>query len=143
MTKRMLVALLALAGFLLSVYLTLFRFGYVGHLACATGACERVQTSRWSTLLGVPVAAWGAAFYFTTLIVAVAGTQEQLAEAPIMTRLLTLLTGAGVLFSVYLTALELFVIHATCRYCLTSAGIVTAMFGLALADARRAGRAKL
>lgn len=134
----MLVALLALAGLFLSLYLTLFKLGYIGHLACATGSCERVQTSQWSMLLGVPVAAWGVAFYLAVLSVAVAGTLQSLADSPIISRLLMAMTVVGALFSAYLTGLELFVIHATCRYCVTSACIVTAMLVLSVAELRGA-----
>ena len=44
----------------------------------------------------------------------------------------------GVLFSVYLTFLEPFVIGATCAWCLTSAILMTALFWLSLAPARAA-----
>ena len=133
----MLVALLALAGLFLSLYLTLYKLGYIAELACAMGSCERVQTSRWSVLFGIPVAAWGAVFYFTTLVVAVAGTQTRWASSARVTRSLTAMTGAGVLFSAYLTWSEFFVIHAICMYCIGSAIIVTLMFGVCLAELLR------
>jgi uncharacterized membrane protein len=41
-------------------------------------------------------------------------------------------TGLAFLFSLGLTGLELFVIHAICRYCVVSAVLVTIMFGLAI-----------
>lgn len=134
MTKRMVLALLALAGLLLSSYLTLFKLGYIGHLACGTGSCERVQTSHWSVLFGVPVAAWGAGFYLVLLAIAVAGTQPKFADASGVSWVLLGLTGWGVLFSAYLTAVELFVIHAICEYCVTSAVIVAVMCAIAASD---------
>ena len=45
-------------------------------------------------------------------------------------------TGLALLFTLYLTALEIFVIHALCRYCLVSAGIVLVMFTLAVSYLR-------
>jgi uncharacterized membrane protein len=48
--------------------------------------------------------------------------------------LLLALTGWGVLFSAYLTGLELFVIHAICEYCVTSAVVVAAMCALSAVD---------
>jgi uncharacterized membrane protein len=134
MTKRMVLALLALVGLVLSAYLTLFKLGYIGHLACGAGTCERVQTSRWSVLFGIPVAGWGVAYYLTLLAVAMAGTQPVLAEDPRVSWVLLALTGWGVLFSAYLTGLELFVIHAICEYCVTSAVVVTVMGALSAAD---------
>jgi uncharacterized membrane protein len=132
----MLLALLALAGVFLSSYLTLYKLGFIGHLACAIGSCERVQTSRWSVLLGMPVAAWGVAFYATTLVVAVAGTQTRFADDPRVSWILLGLTGWGALFSGYLTVVELFVIHAICEYCVTSAALVTIMFAVTLRESR-------
>jgi uncharacterized membrane protein len=52
--------------------------------------------------------------------------------------LLALLSGLGVLFAVYLTWVELFVIHAICRWCVGSALIITAIFIAALLDRRQA-----
>ena len=46
--------------------------------------------------------------------------------------------GAMVLFAAYLTSLELFVIHAICRWCVTSAALITVIFLLSLRDLRRA-----
>lgn len=134
LTKRMVVALLALVGLFLSLYLTLYKFGYIVQLTCAVGSCERVQTSKWSVLFGIPVAVWGAGFYLTTLGVAVLATQTPPAASRGITRLLTAMTGAGVLFSAYLTWLELFVIHAICIYCVGSAVVVTLMFAFCVAE---------
>jgi uncharacterized membrane protein len=134
MTKRMVLALLALVGLVLSAYLTLFKLGYIGHLACGAGTCERVQTSRWSMLFGLPVAAWGVGYYLALLGIAVGGTQPGLADEPRVSWLLLALTGWGVVFSAYLTGLELFVIHAICEYCVTSAVVVTVMCAVSAAD---------
>ena len=51
------------------------------------------------------------------------------------------LTGLAFVFTLGLTALEVFVIHAVCRFCLISAAIVTVMFVLAIAYLRAANRA--
>jgi uncharacterized membrane protein len=50
------------------------------------------------------------------------------------------LTGLAFLFSLGLTSLELFVIHAICRYCIISAVLVTVMFVLSIAYLRGAGQ---
>jgi len=55
MTKRQWMALISLAGLFLGAYLTLYKFGVIGELACNVGSCEKVQTSRWSVFLGLPV----------------------------------------------------------------------------------------
>lgn len=46
------------------------------------------------------------------------------------------MTGLAFLFSLWLTVLEIFVIHAVCRYCVISAIIVTVMFVLSISYLR-------
>ena len=139
MTRRMVIALFALVGVFLALYLTLYKVGYIGHLACATGSCERVQSSRWSVLLGMPVAAWGVAFYVVTFVVAFTGAQERWSESRRISWILFALTGWGVLFTTYLTGLELFVIHGICLYCVSSAALVVALFTISAVDLRMSG----
>jgi len=51
--------------------------------------------------------------------------------------LLAGLASAGFLFTLYLTYLELFVIHAICRWCVGSAVIMTVIWVLAVSGLRR------
>ena len=140
MSRRMLIALLALCGVFLSTYLALYKAGVIGTLACGTGECETVQLSRWATFLGLPVAAWGVGFYLAVLAVALVGVQEVFAESRGFALALVVLTGWGVLFSAWLTYLELFVIHAICRWCVGSAVLTLMLFVLAVLDAGRGAR---
>jgi uncharacterized membrane protein len=132
----MLAAAVALAGLFVALYLTLFKLGYIGSLVCAVGSCETVQTSRWATLLGLPVAAWGVAFYVAVLAVAIAGLRPALVDSRRLSQLLVLMTGAGVLFSLWLTYLELFVIDAICMWCVVSAILTAVLFVISLLDLR-------
>ena len=127
-------ALIALIGVFVSLYLTLYKIGYIGTLACGTGACETVQLSKWGDFLGVPVAGWGVVYYGVVLALAVTGVQERFAASRRLTTALLLVTGWGVLFTAWLTYLELFVIHAICRWCVGSATMTLLLFALALWD---------
>lgn len=140
MTKRMIVAALALAGIFLALYLLLYKLGIVGDLTCSVGSCETVNTSKWATFLGIPVAGWGVAFYLGMFSLAVAATQERFAGSRNMALALVGVSGSGLLFSAWLTWLELFVIHAICQWCVVSAVIVLVMFVLAVLDLRETGR---
>lgn len=135
----MIVAVLALTGALVALYLTLYKLGVIGQLVCQVGSCERVNSSRWATFLGLPVAAWGVGAYLLILALALAGLQG-LSSRPIAWAL-TLLSGWGVLFSAWLTYLELFVIHAVCMWCVISATLVTLIFITSVIDLRRELRA--
>jgi uncharacterized membrane protein len=132
----MLAALVALAGLFVAIYLSLYKLGYIGTLACSVGSCETVQLSKWAALLGVPVAVWGVVFYVAVLAVALAGLSGGLVDSRRVSLLLVAMTGFGVLFSLWLTWLELFVIHAICTYCVISAILVTILFVISLLDLR-------
>jgi uncharacterized membrane protein len=136
MTKRMWMALISLAGLFLGVYLTMYKFGIIGSLACNVGSCEQVQTSRWSVFLGLPVATWGVGFYVLMLALAIAGLQPRFMDSRRLSLAMLLLTGWGVVFTAWLNYLEAFVIHAWCEWCLGSAGMVLVLFVLALMDWR-------
>jgi uncharacterized membrane protein len=137
----MLIALLALVGALVAVYLTLFKVGVIGELVCHIGSCERVNTSRWAVFLGLPVAAWGLATYIVLLVLALMSVQRAGFERQIAW-MLVVLSGWSVLFSAWLTSKELFVIHAICIWCVTSATIMTLIFFTSLVELWRARRAE-
>jgi len=134
--RRMTIAALALAGIFLALYLTLYKMGIIGHLACGLGSCERVNTSRWATFMGLPVAAWGVGFYVVTFGVAVWGTSASWIERREPAVVLATLTTVGLLFSAWLTYLEVYVIGAICRFCVGSALLVVALWVISLVDLR-------
>ena len=132
----MIVGALAFIGVFVSTYLTLYKYGVIGTLQCAVGSCETVNTSRWATFLGLPVAAWGLGFYVGVLALVFVGIQERYADSRQFALALVALTGWGVVFSGWLTYLELFVIDAICIWCVTSAVIVLVMFVVSFLDYR-------
>lgn len=132
--RRMTIAAISLAGVFLALYLTLYKLGIIGHLACGLGSCERVNTSRWAVFLGLPVAAWGVGFYAATFLVALVGTSPRWADRREPAIALTIMTITGVLFTAWLSYLEVYVIGAICRWCVGSAIIVVILFALSLAD---------
>jgi uncharacterized membrane protein len=140
MIYRMSAALLSLTGLFISAYLYLYKLGRIGSLACGTGGCETVQLSPWSRVAGVDVALIGVLGYAGLLGLSLATLQPGLAARRTPAALLAALAGVGVLFSGYLTYLELFVIHAICRWCVASAFVILAVFIAALLDLRRLPR---
>lgn len=130
-------ALLSLLGLFIALYLYLYKIGKIGSLACGSGGCETVQLSAQSRFLGVDVALIGVMGYGVLLLLALLALQPRFAGPAWPSRLLAVLSGGAVLFTVYLTGLELFVIHAICRYCVASAVVIVALFLLAARDLRR------
>jgi uncharacterized membrane protein len=137
MIYRMSAALLSLVGLFISAYLYLYKIGRIGSLACGAGGCETVQQSPWSRFAGIEVSLIGLAGYAGLLLLSLAALQPDLSARRWPTTLLVVLAGVGLGFTGYLTYLELFVIHAICRWCVASAVIILAIFVVALLDQRR------
>jgi uncharacterized membrane protein len=132
-------ALLSLGGLFVAVYLYLYKIGRIGTLACGTGACETVQLSPYSRFLGLEVALYGVGGYATLLVLSLVALQAPAGTATRVSRWLLGLSAAGVVFTVYLTYIELFVLHAICRWCVSSALIITAIFIVSLLERRSQG----
>jgi uncharacterized membrane protein len=137
MIYRMTAALLSLAGLFVSAYLYLYKIGKIGTLACGTGGCETVQLSSWSRFGGLEVSLIGLLGYAGLLALSLAALQPGLADRRQPATVLASLAGLGVVFTGYLTYLELFVIHAICRWCVGSAAIILGIFIVALLDRQR------
>jgi uncharacterized membrane protein len=117
---RVVLGVLAAAGLLISAYLTWVHFARVAPVCVGgSGACETVQSSRYAEVLGVPVSVLGLVGYASLLFSATLK-----GEVGVYLGFLTALI--GVLFSAYLTYLEVFVIHALCQWCVASAAIMVA-----------------
>jgi uncharacterized membrane protein len=130
-TSLRMVPLLALVGLGVASYLAYVEITHVAAVCGPVGECNVVQTSDYALFLGLPVAVWGVLFYVTVL--ALWAGHRYLGERWAGLSLLALLglTLFGVVFSTYLTCLELFVIRAICSWCLSSAVITTALMLLA------------
>jgi uncharacterized membrane protein/glutaredoxin len=113
---------LAAAGFAIAAYLTGLKWMGGNAAFCLSGSgCDIVQGSRYGSLLGVPTALWGVVLYAAIGALAALGlTAARWTWAFYM-------VAAGVGFSIYLTAVSVLVIHATCAYCLASDVITVAI----------------
>jgi len=138
--RRTALALLALAGLFVSAYLYLYKLGYIGTLTCGSGGCETVQLSAQSRFLGVEVALIGLVGYAVLFVLAALSLTARFAEARWPVAGMMWLGAGAVGFTVYLKALELFVIHAICRWCVGSAVIIAVFFVLAVVEWRRLRR---
>ena len=143
MIHRMTAALLSLTGLFISAYLYLYKIGKIGSLACGTGGCETVQWSPWSRIAGIEVSLVGLLGYAALLVLCLAALQPNLVHRREPALLLAVLSGIAVLFTVYLTYLELFVIHAICRWCVASGVVIVGIFILSLFDLRRLHRSRV
>ena len=134
--RRRVIALTALIGVFISTYLYLYALGYYGELVCGgSGGCSEVQASRYSRFLGVPVAGWGLGWYLAVLAAALVSIGKRGDARWVSPGLVALSTG-GLIFTAYLTALEIWVIHAICRWCVVSAVLTLTIFALSIPEWR-------
>src|SRR6266513_72003 len=134
--RRQALVLLTLVGLLVATYLWLYKIGVLGQLQCGTGSCELVQASRYAELFGLPVALYGVAGYAALLGVGLAGLQPRFAADGRVAWLLATLATVVFTLTLYLTGIELFVLHAICRWCVASAAIMTTVWFLSIAELR-------
>ncbi len=125
--------LLVMIGLAIAGYLAWVEIQQVEAVCGPVGDCNTVQQSRYARLFGVlPIGVLGVIGYCAILI---AWLTARLSKghcggwAVIALRSMTLI---GVLFSVYLTFLEPFIIGATCAWCLSSAVIMSALYSMTL-----------
>ena len=119
---------LAVLGILLTGYLT--GVAWLGDHPAYCGAdsdCDIVQSSRWSTLLGMPMALWGLLTYAI-----LARLVWRLRFRPSRWRLVLLFACIGAGVSWFLTLVSVLQIEATCGYCLVSFAIMNALLVLVL-----------
>lgn len=121
---RTLMTVLAAVGLAISAYLTYVHYAGIQPFCSGISDCERVQTSDWALLAGVPVALVGLLGYAAILVaLRVPGEAGRLATA--------FFAFGGFGYSSYLTAVELLGIEAICQWCVVSAVLMTALAGLA------------
>jgi uncharacterized membrane protein len=123
---RITLGVLTIGGLGIAGYLTYVHYAGIKPLCTTGGSCEKVQTSVYSELAGVPVALLGLLGYTTILGLLLAPDAET-------TRFATMaLTLIGFAFSAYLTYREVYSIHAICEWCAASAAILTLMAPLSV-----------
>ena len=112
---------LAVAGILLTTYLTYIASFEVHPAFCSEGSgCDLVQSSRWATFLGFPMALWGCLTYMV-----IAGLVWRARRKPGSWTPLIFVALCGFAISAYLTIISMIEIEATCPYCLASFAIMT------------------
>lgn len=130
------IALASVPGLFVSLYLLLYQVGVFGTLACGRdGSCALVQASEYATFLGLPVPGWGVGWYLAVLGTALWSLHAEGGDRGPPAALLALAAG-GVLFTLYLSWIEAFVIGAFCLWCLVSAGIVALIAALTAPEVR-------
>src|SRR5574340_136648 len=131
-TLRKIAIAAATLGIIDSIYLWIIKITNNKALCIqGVGDCWSVNTSIYSEVFGIPISVLGLLMYIAILVLWIMLPKNPFFQrnAPILTFGLTLL---GVIFSAYLTYLEIAVIKAICQFCVISAILVVILFIVSL-----------
>lgn len=103
-----------------SVYLTWIKLANQEAYCAGIGSCEVVNSSDYATLAGIPIALFGVGAFLTILVFLLFETRSTFLEDNSL-MLVFGMSLAGVLYSAYLTYIELYVLKAICPFCVLSA----------------------
>jgi len=123
-----LASVLSLLGLADALYLTIEHLTGQTVRCTILSGCSEVLSSQYAVVAGMPLAAVGAAAYFTVFSLAILA----LFGYRIAGKILTPLVVAMFFVSVWLFYLQAFVIHQFCQYCLFSAAITTCLLVIVL-----------
>lgn len=122
----MLVSLIGLGD---SLYLTVHHLTGQSVRCAVTSGCSAVLSSAYATIAGIPTAAFGAAAYFAAFSLATLASFGYARARP----LLAVLVVPMLLTTLWLLAVQAFVLHAFCQYCLLSAAMTLTLAALVAA----------
>jgi protein-disulfide isomerase/rhodanese-related sulfurtransferase/uncharacterized membrane protein len=140
MRKSLLLAL-SLLGLFDSSYLWWAYTSPSRPMVCLGGGCDAVRSSPLAYPAGIPMPVFGVAMYAVLALLILAEPLLSPSFARRARQAVAGISGAGFLFSLYLSGVEAFVLHAWCTWCVISAVTVTLIFVLAVLEVRRAGDA--
>lgn len=138
------IQLLSVAGLLVAFFLYLYHKGSLIGVCTASGWDDCGQVSGpdapYATVGPIPVALIGLLGYIFIFALTWLRDWIPMLDDYLPELMLGTITLAF-LFTLWLTGLEIFLIHAVCRYCVVSAGIITVMFALSISYLRSANQA--
>jgi len=122
---------LSLMGLADSIYLSYLKLADATAACAGIGDCESVNNSPYSEIAGIPIAILGAGAYVVIILLFVLEKRAEFwrDSVPMIVFGLSL---TGVLYSAYLTYVEVAILHAICPYCVISAIILVALLGISV-----------
>jgi uncharacterized membrane protein len=132
------IPILSILGLIVASYLSFVEVTETEAVCGPVGDCNTVQQSPYATLLGfLPVGVLGLIGYIAILLGWILKRYSPDQWKNTLAILIWAMALFGVIFSIYLTFLEPFVIGATCLWCITSAVIITIQFWAASEPVRQ------
>jgi uncharacterized membrane protein len=135
-TLRSIAFVTTLVGLLDSIYLTYIKLSHNEAFCAGIGDCDVVNTSPYSEIAGIPIALLGTIVYVALVILLF--FEESAGFWKNNSRLIFFgLTLVGLLYSAYLTYIEVAVINAICPFCVLSAVAMLVLFVVSILRLRQ------
>lgn len=110
--------ILSFIGLVDSIYLTIEHYKNDAVVCLIIEGCNLVLKSEYSTFLGIPAALFGIFYYFLIFCFSAFSFRKR---RETIFKYISLFTTVGIVVSLWLAYLQLFVIKAICTYCMVSA----------------------
>jgi uncharacterized membrane protein len=131
-----LIPILCLLGIAVALYLSFVEITATTAACGPVGDCNAVQRSPYAHILGIiPMGLFGVFGHVCILSAWLWHARRNDLLAAYMPLAIFGMTVFGVVFSMYLTYLEIFVIHAVCLWCLASAVIIALLLVVSVGPA--------
>ena len=128
---RWISVILVIVGLCDSIYLAWLKFADATAACANIGDCESVNSSPYAEVAGIPIALFGAGAYFIMLLLLILEPRTEFwgANAPLGLFGISLV---GVLYSAYLTYVEIAKLHAICPNCVLSAVVLVILLVISI-----------
>jgi len=121
----------AVVGFIDAIYLSWIKLAHQTAICSTIGDCETVNNSIYSELGGIPVALLGAGMYLIILSLLLLENHNNFLQVHGQ-EILFGLTFLGVLYSAWLTYVEIAILKAICPFCVISAIAMLVLLALTI-----------
>jgi uncharacterized membrane protein len=123
--------LVTILGTLDALYLFIFKLTGNSRMCLGNGGCHDVNFSSYSEIYGIPVSVFGLSAFIAILCILILEGRLKIAKENGPLAIFGISLG-GVIFTAYLTYLEIYVIRAICPFCVASAIFIIFLFILAI-----------
>lgn len=141
------IASLSFVGMVLSSFLVYAHYATAGAF-CPAGtqgivACDIVNQSMWSEILGIPVSALGVVYYLVFFVIALvaytkyAKIKKKKLNDPLYRHWFLILSIGGLLFTIWLNYVQFFELLTLCPLCEMSATTVILLFAASIWSIRK------
>lgn len=124
-----LLIIFSLLGFIDATYLTITHYKNIIPPCTITHGCEKVLSSSFAVILGIPMAMYGSFYFFASTIINILIFQHQ--KNIWIRRLFMAFHSSGLVAAFVLLFLQFVIIKALCQYCMLVELLLILMFGYA------------